>query len=93
MSNPHSPGIYTLQDALTAFSSGQMPIDAFCRTWREQDVLLQDLPARYREVMEDLLSRLETGSQFSQESCSYSEQDLLANLADWLKQAQHTLAA
>jgi hypothetical protein len=93
MSTQHHPGMPTLQQALTAFSAGQITVDTFCQMWRGQDSLLQNLPARYREVMEDLLGRLETGDQFSQESCSYSQEELLANLADWLAKAQRTLAA
>ena len=43
--------------------------------------------------MEDLLARLESGSHFTEESCSYSQEDLLANLADWLNKAELTLNA
>jgi len=81
-----------LQQTLQDLSRQQLALDTFCRTWREQADLLTSLPPRYAAVMEDLLGRLETGSQFSQESCSYSQEDLLANLADWLTKARQTLA-
>jgi hypothetical protein len=82
-----------LQHTLQALSEKQITSDIFCRTWREQVALLASLPPRYGTVMENLLSRLETASQFSEESCSYSQEDLLASLADWLSKAQLTLAA
>lgn len=51
------------------------------------------LPPRYRQVAEDLLGRLEAGSLFMEESCSFSQKDLTDSLATWLDKAQQTLAA
>lgn len=81
----------TLQESLQALRKNNLPIDDFCRTWRAQSTLLAALPARYTEVMEDILGRLEAGSLFTEESCSFSQIDLLANLDIWLDKARQTL--
>jgi hypothetical protein len=67
-------------------------IECFCQTWRAQENVLSALPARYGQVMEDLLGRLEAGSLFTEESCSFSQEDLQAHLAVWLDKASQTLA-
>ena len=90
---PTSPSTQTLRGTLIALHEKQTTTATFCRTWRDQSSLLEDLPSRYRQVMEDLLARLESGSHFIEESCSYSQEDLLANLADWLNKAELTLNA
>jgi hypothetical protein len=82
-----------MQDALAALQKKSIPVAAFCQTWRAQNLLLEDLPPRYGQVMEDLLGRLEAGSLFTEESCSFSHEDLHANLALWLDKAQRTLVA
>jgi hypothetical protein len=71
----------------------RITIAAFCQGWRAQAALLADLPPRYGQVMEDLLGRMEAGSLFTEESCSFSQEDLQANLAVWLDKAEQTLAA
>ena len=80
-----------MQDALQAVQQNQMSINAFCQIWRTQATQLSDLPPRYREVLEDLLSRLETGSLFTEESCSFSQTDLLTTLDMWLDNTRQTL--
>ncbi|MBV8667290.1 MAG: hypothetical protein JO269_12480 [Burkholderiaceae bacterium] len=80
-----------LRQTLQELPRRQIALDAFCQTWRQQETLLNQLPPRYRQVMEDLLRRLETGSQFSEESCSYSQHELLDNLAVWLDKAHDAM--
>ena len=58
---------------------------------RDSHALLQALPARYAEVLLDLLHRLESSALFSEESCSFSQHDLLANLELWAEKAQAQL--
>jgi hypothetical protein len=91
MSN--DPAIQTLQTALSDLQQQRVSISAFCQVWRAQTSLLEKLPPRYGQVMEDLLGRLEAGSLFSEESCSFSQEDLLHNLAVWLEKAGQTLTA
>lgn len=81
-----------MQDALQAAQQNALPINAFCQAWRTQVLQLSDLPPRFREVLEDLLSRLETGSLFTEESCSFSQTDLLTTLDMWLDNARQSLA-
>ena len=89
---PHDPSLHALRDSLHAMRQSRVSVHAFCQTWRAQTALLQALPPRYAQVMEDLLGRLEAGSLFSEESCSFSQIDLLATLDMWLDKAQLTLA-
>ncbi len=81
------PSIATLQASIQALRNKQSDVTEFCILWRSQDGLQDALPPRFREVMEDLLGRLESGSAFSEESCSYSQEDLLSALEDWLGKA------
>lgn len=46
------------------------------------------LPPRYREVLERVLSQLESSALFTEESCSFSQADLLNALGDWLDRAR-----
>lgn len=87
-----SSSLQTLHDALNDLRDQQIDVAAFCRIWRAQDGLLKRLPPRYEQVAEDLLGRLEAGSLFTEESCSFSQEDLLNNLAVWLDKAERTLA-
>lgn len=88
----HESALTTLRQSLQALRQDQLSIHAFCHAWRAQSALLAELPTRYSEAMEDLLGRLEAGSLFTEESCSFSQIDLLANLDIWLDKACQTLA-
>jgi len=44
-------------------------------------------------VLLNLLDRLESSALFSEESCSFSQKDLVANLTMWAEKAQGTLNA
>ena len=83
----HDQALHTLQDALHGMRQSRLSIAEFCTIWRAQGALLADLPPRYPQVMEDLLGRLEAGSLFTEESCSFSQIDLLATLDMWLDKA------
>ena len=60
---------------------------------RQQTALLAALPPRYSDVLLNLLDRLESSALFSEESCSFSQKDLVANLTMWVEKAQATLNA
>jgi hypothetical protein len=81
-----------LRTALDDLRERRLATPAFCQAWRTQPALLAALPPRYGMVMEDLLGRLEAGSLFTDESCSFSQEDLQANLAVWLDKARQALA-
>lgn len=89
----HADTLDSLRNALDALRNRQTEITAFCRQWRAETALLAALPPRYGQVLEDLLGRLEAGRLFSEESCSFSQEDLHAHLAVWLDKAQQTLQA
>ena len=88
---PYDQSLHALRDSLHAIRQSRVSIPTFCQTWRAQAALLQALPPLYAQVMEDLLGRLEAGSLFSEESCSFSQIDLLATLDMWLDKAQLAL--
>lgn len=58
---------------------------------RAATALLQALPARYGEVLLNLLDRLESSALFTEESCSFSQKDLTDNLLMWADKAQAQL--
>lgn len=76
---------------MQALRQSRITIAQFCVIWRAQHDLLTALPIRFGTVMEDLLSRLEAGSLFTEESCSFSQIDLLATLDTWLSKAREQL--
>ena len=81
-----------VQDALNAFSQGSLTASALSHTARAQTDLLAALPPRYAEVLHGLLDRLESSALFSEESCSFSQKDLLASLQMWVDKARAVLA-
>ena len=90
---PRSHLVTPVQDALNAFSQGSLTASALSHTARAQTDLLAALPPRYAEVLHGLLDRLESSALFSEESCSFSQKDLVANLTMWVEKAQATLSA
>ena len=64
---------------------------AFSHLARNLSALLAALPARYGEVLQQLLDRLESSALFTEESCSFSQKELLDSLQMWLDQAQRQL--
>jgi hypothetical protein len=89
----HAAALDSLQQSLDALKNGALSVSEFCRTWRSQAALRADLPERYTLVQEDLLGRLEAGSLFTEESCSFSQEDLIGNLTVWLDKARQTIEA
>lgn len=83
----------TLQRALHRLVAEQMSAADFSLESRHQQALLSALPAHYAPVLLDLLDRLESSALFSEESCSFSQKDLLANLQLWLDKARQQLHA
>lgn len=79
----------------TAFAQtrdGAMNVQAFSALARGQDALLSALPGRYSDVLLQLLDRLESSALFTEESCSFSQKDLLDSLQMWLDKARGQLA-
>ncbi len=83
----------TFTQALQAFERGDHTAATLSSLARQQTTLLAALPQRYSDVLLNLLDRLESSALFSEESCSFSQKDLVANLTMWAEKAQGTLNA
>jgi len=81
-----------MNDALTACLQGRMPQSDMIALWRAGASKLP-LPEKFGHVLGDLLDRLEASALFSEESCSFSQKDLLASLQMWVDKAQNKLSA
>ena len=92
MTDTASAQLTTLARALQAFERGDHTAAALSTLARQQTTLLAALPPRYSEVLLNLLDRLESSALFSEESCSFSQKDLVANLTMWVEKAQAILA-
>ena len=83
----HLQALQSLRASLAEVQAGRLPIASLCRAARSHGSLLATLPPRYGQVLEDLLGRMEAGSLFTEESCSFSQNDLQASLQVWLDKA------
>jgi hypothetical protein len=83
----------TLRIALTDLRNNARTDHAFVQTARSQEALFQALPPKFEEVWLGLVDRLESSALFSEESCSFSQTDLLDNLALVLDKAEAKLTA
>jgi hypothetical protein len=79
--------IQELKALLPAAQSGDMLMSEWVKLAREHQVLLEALPEKFAIVFHDLLDRLESGALFSEESCSFSQRDLLDSLQTWIDKA------
>lgn len=88
----HEEALGAMRASLQDLQQKRISIGNFCQAWRAHAGLLAALPPRYAQVMEDLLGRMEAGSLFTEESCSFSHEDLQTGLASWLDMAGRQLA-
>lgn len=77
-----------LAASITAWRAGQLGATALAVQWRTAAAAWPGLPPRYAAVLEQLLAPLEASALFSEESCSFSQGDLAASLAQWLDHAR-----
>jgi hypothetical protein len=89
--SPSLNELNTLRQSLNALRGNSLGVSAFASTARNTNALLQALPPRYAEVWLGLIDRLESSALFSEESCSFSQVDLLDSLAMWLDKAEQQL--
>ena len=85
-----SPALQTLERmnaALHKSQNGQLPQSDMIGLWRAESATL-NLPERFDQVLHPLLDRIEASVLFSEESCSFSQKDLLANLQLWSDKAR-----
>lgn len=88
----HAAAIAQLEAALQGARDGRLGAAALAQQWRGQVDLLAALPPRFAEVLLPLLDSLESSALFTEESCSFSQRDLLDALATWLAKARLRLA-
>jgi hypothetical protein len=80
-----------MTDALAMSRQGGMPQMDMIRLWRGSSADLP-LPEKYGEVLGNLLDRIEASALFSEESCSFSQKDLLDSLLTWADKARAQLS-
>ena len=83
--------IATLRHALVTLRHDASTDRAFVQTARTQQVLFQSLPPKFEEVWLGLVDRLESSALFNEESCSFSQTDLLDSLDMVLDKAEAKL--
>ncbi len=89
----HVAALQALQSGLDGLRNDTLKAAAFSELVQGQQHLLSALPPRFAEVLWQLLSRLESSALFTEESCSFSRNDLLDSLQMWLDKAAQALAA
>jgi hypothetical protein len=78
-----------LPATLDAFRQGTLPLNALVQQWRAAAEGHEPaLPQRYRDVLERILTQLESSALFSEESCSFSQTDIVNALNDWWAKAR-----
>ncbi len=97
MSTPESPAQHSLATVtalLTQVRGQTLDVSRFTgQAHSACGPALAALPPRYGEVWRNLLDRLDSSALFSEESCSFSQRDLLDSLQTWLDKAHSQLAA
>lgn len=79
--------IAAMQERLSQLQQGQLNASELSEWARAQTALLQSLPPQFDQVLQDLLNRLEAGAMFTEESCSFSQRDIINSLQLWLDKA------
>lgn len=80
-----------LAAALQQLRGDSLGVSAFAQLARQHASLLAALPANYGVVLLQLLDRLESSALFNEESCSFSQKELLDSLQQWLDHSQRQL--
>jgi len=93
MMTPIITSLDQLHHALQQLRDGTLQTRDFCQLARAQEVLLGALPERYQTVWLDLIDRMESSALFTEESCSFSQTELIDSLSIWLDKAQRLLEA
>ena len=79
----------SLPATLDEFKQGRLALHELARLWRQAAKAHEPaLPPRYQEVLERVLSQLESAALFTEESCSFSQADMVGALGEWLTKAR-----
>ena len=87
----HHDELQQLAQDFAALKNGSLSISDFSTSARAHQALLQALPEKFSVVLHGLLDRMESSALFTEESCSFSQQDLWDSLQMWLDKAQAQL--
>jgi hypothetical protein len=85
--------LQAIRACLEQLRQGRSSVAALCQCALQSQSLPAALPAPYTTVLQELSNRLESSALFSEESCSFSQADLLASVQLWLDKAEQKLAA
>jgi hypothetical protein len=77
---------------LEAARAGMLDMGTLARRLRELN-LPAALPPKYGEVLANIVDRMQSSALFDDESCSFSQADLLDALEVWLQKADEKLRA
>lgn len=80
-----------LRTGLAALRRGELSVAQWSGRAQASRLLQAALPERFGTVLTELLNRLEASALFSEESCSFSQADLLDSLQMWLDKAGERL--
>lgn len=80
--------LFRVQAALQQLKAETLSVAGFSGLAQGHPLLRSALPARFNEVLMQLLDRLESSALFSDESCSFSRNELLDSLQLWIEKAQ-----
>ncbi len=75
------------EQLLANWLSGEVESKTLITGFRELATTDQ-LPEKYLVALESVISRIESSSLFTEESCSFSKKDLASALKFWLEKAQ-----
>lgn len=89
---PHTDTLDRLAARIAEVRTGRADGQALVAALRAETALLAELPPRFGVALEEVATRLESASLFTEESCSFSQRDLIDALAEWMVQAQARLA-
>ncbi|AYQ28841.1 MULTISPECIES: hypothetical protein [unclassified Polaromonas] len=76
-----------IHTSLQQLRSGQLGAAAFSQLAAQQQSLAAALPGRFNDVLSQLLNGLESSALFTEESCSFSQTELLDSLQLWIDKA------
>jgi hypothetical protein len=82
-----------LRTSLATLRSDATTDRTFVKMARSQEALFTALPPQFEDVWLGLVDRLESSALFNEESCSFSQTDLLDKLALVLDKAEAALTA
>jgi hypothetical protein len=81
--------LFALAPTLEALNNGTLNVSDLAWLWRDAAHAHEPaLPERYLEVLERVLNQLESAALFTEESCSFSQADMIGALRDWLIRAK-----